>query len=158
MYQEMMKMMGKVEIRASHPNGEIFAVRNIVNLVTNSGKRLAAMLFGLTTDSTTAQYIALGSTLTVITNSTQAIGEYIGANGAALIRAIATTSNVITTDSGDTAQYANTFTCNSDGMIVQEEAICQTDAAGWIAMVQTFGSITLNSGDTLAVVHKLSFA
>jgi len=158
MYQEMMKMMGKVEIVAAHPNGEVFATRNIVNLVTNSGKRLAAMLFNLTTDNAGGQYIALGSTLTLITNSTQAIGEYVGANGAALIRAIATTSNVITTDSGDTAQYTHTFTCNSDGMVVQEEAIAQTDAAGWLAAVQTFGAITLNSGDTIAVTHKLSFA
>ena len=158
MYQEMMKMMGKVEIVATHPNGEVFATREIVNLVTMSGKRLAAMLFNLCTDNAGGQYIALGSTATAITNSTNAIGEYTGANGVGLVRAVSTTSNVLTTTSGDTAQYAHTFTCNSDGMVVREEAIAQTDAAGWLAAVQTFGAITLNSGDTLACTHKLSFA
>lgn len=158
MFGEMMKLMGKVEIVATNKDGEVFATRNVVNVVTTSGKRLCSMLLNLCTDNAGGQYIALGSNATAIGPNTVAIGEYVGADGAGLIRVVATSSNTITTTSGDTAQYTNTFTCISDNQSVQEEAICQTDANGWIAAVQTFGAITLNSGDTLSVTHKISIA
>jgi len=158
MFGEMMKMMGEVEIVARHPDGSVFATRKVTNLITSSGKRLCAMLLGLTTDNSGGQYMALGSNLTSITTSTTAIGEYIGADGAGLVRAVATTSNTLTTTSGDTTRYVKTFTCNSDNQSVQEEAIMQTDAGGWILAVQTFGAVTMNSGDTLQITHNIKIA
>ncbi len=157
MFQEIMKMMGEVEIIAKHPNGEIFATRKIVNLVTTSGKRLAAMMLNTVTDGG-ARYIALGSNSTAIGPNTNVIAEYT-TGGTGLVRVIATTANTITTTSGDTAQWTNTFTSNVDSQAVGEEAIGQGSATtGFLATVQTFAAIILNSGDTLAITHKISFA
>ena len=157
MFQEMMKMMGEVEIVARHPNGEIFATRKIVNLVTTSGKRLAAMMLNTVTDGG-ARYIALGSNSTAIGPNTNVIAEYT-TGGTGLVRAIATTSNIITTTSGDTARWANTFTSNVDSQAIGEEAIAQgSSTTGYLAAVQTFAAITLNSGDTLAITHSISLS
>ncbi len=157
MFQEIMKMMGEVEIIAKHPDGEIFATRKIVNLVTTSGKRLAAMMLNTCTDNG-ARYLCLGSNSTAIGPNTNVIAEYT-TGGTGLVRAIATTSNTITTTSGDTAQWTNIFTSNVNSQAVGEEAIAQGSATtSYLAAVQTFAAITLNSADTLSITHKISFA
>lgn len=156
MFGEMLKMMGKVKIVARHPDGEVFATRDIVNLVTTSGKRLTAMMLNTVTDGG-ATYLALGSNATAIGADTNVIAEYTDTAG--LARVEATTANVTVTTNLDTAQYTHTFTSDLDGQTVQEEAIAQgSSTTGYLVAVQTFGAVTLNSGDTIALTHKISMS
>lgn len=148
-----MKMMGKVELIHRDKEGSILNTRNFENVVTQSGAAVSARLLCGNT-STAATYLALGSNLTLIGNSTKTIAEHTAA-AAGLGRTAATISIV----GISTARWAFTWTCGSDGMIIQEECIGhQPSTASELIAAQTFGSITLDSGDTLQVNHDISFS
>jgi hypothetical protein len=148
-------MIGSVEITHRDPQGNILDYRNVKNLVTHSGRALAVRLM-IGTTSSAATFLAIGSNamaLNVSNVTTVLTGEHaVAASG--LSRTAATVSLVAPTS----AQYTFTWTSASDGMVVQEEAIAMNATLGSeLVAAQTFASITVNSNDTLQVIHNLSF-
>ncbi len=144
---------GRVRIEHRTKEGNLLNEREFKNVVTVSGRFVAASLL-IGTTATNATFIGLGSGLTLITSSMNSLlGEYTLA-GAGLTRTSATVSIVQPTS----ARWVFTWTCGSDNMPVQSECIGHTvSTASILVAAQSFASITLNSGDTLQVTHDISF-
>ena len=148
-------MIGRVEIIHRDPQGNILNYRDVKNLVTHSGRALAAKMM-INTTAAGATFLAVGSNamaLNVSNVTTVLTGEH-GVAASGLSRTAATVSIVGPTS----AQWTFTWTSASDGMVVQEEAIAHTLTLGSeLVAAQTFSSITVNSNDTLQVTHHISF-
>jgi hypothetical protein len=153
-FDSIIKMSGWVEIEHRDKDGNLLNERRFPNVVTQSGRALAGKLL-IGTTATAATYLCLGSNATTTANSCKTIAEHTNAAGG-LGRTSATVSMV----GISTAKWAFTWTCGSDGMIVQEEAIAHqaSVANAELVAMQTFASITVNSGDNINVSHYISIA
>ena len=153
-YDTVIKMTGWVEIEHKDKEGNLLDSRYINNVVTQSGRALAGKLL-IGTTATAATYLCLGSNLTTTANSCKTIAEHTYA-----AEGLGRTSATVSMVGISTAKWLFTWTCGSDGMIVQEEAIAHQSsvANSELVAMQTFGSITLNSGDTISVSHYISIA
>ena len=131
------------------------------NHVKDSGKALAALMLMNATDYTNT-YIALGtgaSTSAYHVASSRLIAELLTGG---LARVLATTSKVTTTIADDTVRWTNTFTCRTDSTIaVTEEGItiaASTGSVAYFIVAQTFATVNMTTGDTLAITHDLQFS
>jgi hypothetical protein len=146
---------GRVEVLHRDKEGKLLNYREIENLVTHSGRALAAKLV-IGTTSSTATVLVLGSNAMVLnaSNTTTVVTGEHGVAASGLSRTAATVSIVGPTS----AQWTFTWTSASDGMVVQSEAIAMNTTVGSeLLAAQTFASITVNSNDTLQVTHHVSF-
>jgi hypothetical protein len=122
------------------------------NLVVTRGKQIiASQINGVTAAPVTAIAIGIGTTAAAATDT--ALQSEITTNGGA--RGAATTSNVTTSTTLDTAQWVKTFTFTGDFAVTEEGLLDNNVSGGNLLSHQVFAAYNVVSGDSIAFTHKL---
>lgn len=121
------------------------------NTITTVGKKASADQIGGTT---TAPFTAIA--IGVGTPSATALGSESTTNGGT--RGAATVTNTTTTLTGDTEQWAKTFTFTG-ALALTEEGVFNNNTSGGIMLAsQTFSVVNVVNTDTLAITHQIKYA
>ena len=119
------------------------------NVVTILGKaQMSARLIG--TSVAAVSHIAIGSAATSFTKNSTTLGTETH-------RESATTSQVTTTDSNDTAQAVATVSFTGTE-VVQESGLFNNSSGGTMTCAQSMSAINVNNGDSLQITWKVAFA
>lgn len=131
--------------------GALLDSGEFTNVMTSAGMAVrSSLLYGTGTAFT---YMAVGTSATTPVAGDTALGGEISTNG--LARAAATTSQVTTTSTNDTSQWAKTWTATG-ASTVQEVGIFNAAAAGTLMCHALIGPITTSNGSQLTVTYKVA--
>ena len=147
---EHFKIAGHFEVEHRR-DGELIDRREIRNLVVTAGKGLAAGL--LIGTGTAPSHLAIGTGATAAAAGDTALQAEITTNGGQ--RASATRTQVTTTVTNDTAQYAVTWTFTGS-FAVTECGVLNNSVGGTLLARQVFAAINVVSGDTLSITYKVA--
>ena len=140
-------------------DGQVIDVREVSNVIVNTGKAEVAFLAsaGVTGTHYTYQYIAIGLGSTTAVTTDTALGSEITTSGGA--RATGTVTSTQTTVANDTLSIAKTFTFVTSGTFaVTESGVFNSTTGGPMLCRQTFAVINVTQSDTLAVTWKVAVA
>jgi len=125
------------------------------NLVTTVGFGiLAGQTNGVTTAPVTAVAIGIGTTSAVAGNTT--LESEITTNGGQ--RGAGTASRVTTTVTNDTAQLVKTFSFTGSFSVTEEGLLDNNTSGGNLLARQVFSAVTVSSGDSLQITHRIAFS
>jgi len=112
---------------------------------TNAGMaEVAQLIIGA---GTAFSNVAIGTgTTNFAATSTQLNNEY--------KRDTATTSNVTTDVSGDTAQFVKTFSF-TESKAITEAGVFNADTNGDMIAAQTFSAVNVSNGDSLQITYQI---
>jgi hypothetical protein len=148
---ELFKAEGWVEHVVKDKDGNVKYEFTTPNTITSVGKKICAdQVGGTTTTPVTAIAIGIG------TPSATALGSEITTNGGQ--RGAATVTNTTTTTTGDTEQWAKTFTFTGSFAITEEGLFDNNTSGGKMLASQSFSAVNVISGDTYTVTHKVKFS
>ena len=143
------KMEGRILLIHRDSNGIPKTVKTIKNVVTNVGLAQMAGLFnGVATTAFT--YVAIGSSSASASASDTALGDE-------LYRSAGTTSRTTTNVTDDTAVIEHTFDFTSSHTI-REAGLFDADTGGNMACRQVLSDISVESGDSLKIIWKVTFS
>lgn len=152
-------MKTNVHMTLTDANGNVKAVRDLSNLVTNGGfAEVASLILEDNPDSATAfDYIAIGTgsgqsatDSTLATEITTDGGERRGG-------ADVTETTVTTSVTDDTAQLTTTFTFTGS-FAITESGVFNDASAGVMLCYQDFSAVNVASGDQLALTWKIQMS
>jgi len=122
------------------------------NLITTVGKKLVAdQLGGTVTTPATSVAIGIGTGAAVAGDTT--LGSEITTAGGE--RGAATVTNTTTTTTGDTEQWAKTFTFTGSFAVTEEGILNNVTSGGVLVARQVFSAVNVVSSDSLAITHKI---
>lgn len=148
-----LRMHGHFEYELRRADGRVERWRQD-NLITTVGKAgIAGLANGVVTDF--FDYIAIGTGATAAAAGDTTLQTEITTNGGQ--RALATLSRVTTTTTNDTAQFVVTFTFTGS-FAVTEAGVLSASSSGTLLNRQVFSARNVDSGDTLTITYKVSFA
>ena len=147
---EHFKIAGHFEVEHRR-GGALLDRREVRNLVVSAGKALAAGL--LIASGTAPSHLAIGTGSTAAAAGDTALQTEITTNGGQ--RAAATRTQVTTTVTNDTAQYAVTWTFTGS-FAVTECGVLNNSVGGTLLARQVFSAINVVSGDTLSITYKVA--
>lgn len=137
-----------VTVTARHSDGEVFATREIHNLIMDAGEDEAAkLLCGVAADAFT--YIAIGSDDTAAADSQTALVSEISTNGGTRAQdaSPSVTANVAT--------ISHQFSI-SGTLAVKEAGLFNAASIGDMFARQVFAVINLTNGDTITVSWEIT--
>lgn len=148
-----MKHNGWVHYELKDKEGRVKDVRDIPNLIVNSGKAAMAGLLLLDVSVDAFDWIALGTGTTSPVGTDTALESEITTNGGERKAAVGT--RVTTTVTNDTSQLEAEFTFTGS-LAITESGVFNASSNGVMLCRQVFSVINVESGDTLTMNWKIS--
>ena len=148
------KLVGEVTIEVRDKNGKLKFKRTFKNVITNVGKaQVAGLINGVVT--TPFKYIAIGTgdPDNPGTCSSESASDTSLQNEVA--RTQATVSRTTTNVTNDTAQLQATFTAGATWKVC-ESGVFDASSGGNMLARKTFDTVTLYSGDQIAITWKIT--
>ena len=143
---------GKFELVATHQDGEVFATREILNIITTMGlTEVAKMLIGAESVGFTFVAIGLGTTTPVLGDTTLE-SEITTAGGARTDSESESTAAAVAT-----IPVTFTFTAGAS-FAITEVGLLNASSAGDLLAHQTFAAINVAEGDSLTATWTITSA
>jgi len=150
----LIKLRGTLIIEVRDRFGRTIIKRVLPNVITNVGKaQVAGLINGVV--STPFQYIAIGDGSSSNPGSCSSASASDTALGHEVARKQASVSRTTTNVTNDTAVWEATFTANATWNIC-ESGIFDASSGGNMLAHRTFNTVTLYSGDEIAVTWKVT--
>ena len=143
---------GQFTLIAQHSDGEVFAVRDILNTITNSGMdEVAQLLCG--EGGTAFDYVGLGSDSTAAAATDTELAAEIDYTSTGAAARVQDASPETATDKIATIAAAFTFT---DAYELKEVGLFNAETTGDMLARQVFAAINVANGDSLTATWNIT--
>lgn len=150
MIKENFKVVGSLKIELFDEHGNLKDVREIENLVVNSG--IAFIAQRLISTPTAMSHMAIGTGTTAAAAAQTALVTEVGRV------ALTSSTNITTTVTNDTVQYVASFPAGTGTGAITEAGIFNAASAGTMLNRTVFSVVNKGAGDAMSITWNVKAA
>lgn len=150
MIKENFKVVGSLKIELFDEHGNLKDVREIENLIVNSG--IAFIAQRLISTPTAMSHMAIGTGTTAASAAQTALVAEVGRV------ALTSSTNITTTVTNDTVQYVASFPAGTGTGAITEAGIFNAASAGTMLNRTVFSVVNKGAGDAMSITWNVKAA